>query len=140
MICRLISRETVVTQQVSREGGVGHHAITQSLLFVSDMTLMGTKKELYVILKVLKYCTQRKSKDSTMSKVSSYTLKIAIDSIYKNVVPKRSKFGAALRAILRHVTLRSRFDSVSEDLEAEGITRVEVGEEGLIFHRGGTQG
>ena len=101
---------------------------------------METKKELYVISKVLKYCTQRKSKDSTMSKVSSYTFKIAIADVLGNVVPERSEFWAALLAILHHVTLRGRFDSVSEDLEAEGITRVEVGEEGLIFHRGGTQG
>ena len=93
-----------------------------------------------MISKVLKYCTQRKSKDSTMSKVSSYTLKIAIDSIYKNVVPKRSQFGAALRAILHHWALRGKLDLVSEDLEALGVTRVEVGDQGLIFHRDGDKG
>ena len=107
---------------------------------MEDRTLKGIKKELYVILKVLKYCTQRKSKDSTISKVSSYTLKIAIDSVLRNRDPERKEFGSALRAILQHETLRGRFDSVSEDLEAEGITRVEVGEEGLIFHRDGAQG
>ena len=107
---------------------------------MEDKTLRGIKREVYVILKVLKYCTQRKSKDSTMSKVSSYTLKIAIDSVLANTVPVRKEFGSALRAILQHKTLRGRFDLVSEDLEAEGITRVEVGEEGLIFHRAGAQG
>ena len=93
-----------------------------------------------MISKVLKYCTQRKSKDSTMSKVSSYTLKIAIDDVMKNRDPERIKFGPSLRAILQHLTLRDKFDEVSEDLEALGVTRVEVGDQGLIFHREGDQG
>ena len=101
---------------------------------------MGTKKKLYVILKVLKYCTQRKSKDSTKSKISSYTLKIAIDDSLPNVVPERIEFGPSLRAVLQHVTLRDKFDEVSEELAALGVTRVEVGDQGLIFHREGDQG
>ena len=43
--------------------------------------------------------------------------------------------GAAIKEIIHYHTIRGKFSSVHSDLEAEGITRVEVGEEGLHFFR-----
>ena len=41
--------------------------------------------------------------------------------------------GAAIKEIIHYDTIRGKFSSVHPDLVAEGITRVEVGEEGLHF-------
>ena len=41
--------------------------------------------------------------------------------------------GAAIKEIIHYYTIRGKFSSVHPDLAAEGITRVEVGEEGLHF-------
>merc|ERR1712173_111852 len=47
--------------------------------------------------------------------------------------------GPALKKIIHYETLRGKFFSVHPDLEAEGITKVEVGEEGLFFIKGGVR-
>ena len=41
--------------------------------------------------------------------------------------------GSAVKEIIHYHTIRGKFFSVHPDLAAEGITRVEVGEEGLHF-------
>ena len=43
------------------------------------------------------------------------------------------KLGEAIKEIIYYKTIRGKFSSVHPDLAAEGITRVEVGEEGLHF-------
>ena len=43
------------------------------------------------------------------------------------------ELGAAIKEIIQYKTIRGKFSSVHPDLAAEGITRVEVGEEGLHF-------
>ena len=43
------------------------------------------------------------------------------------------ELGSAIKAIINYYTIRGKFSSVHPDLAAEGITRVEVGEEGLHF-------
>ena len=43
------------------------------------------------------------------------------------------ELGAALKEIIHFNTIRGKFSSVHSDLAAEGITRVEVGDEGLHF-------
>ena len=43
------------------------------------------------------------------------------------------EMGAAIKEIIHYDTIRGKFSSVHPDLAAEGITRVEVGEEGLHF-------
>jgi hypothetical protein len=89
-----------------------------------------------LLLKIIRFLTQRKPKHSTSRKVSSYTLKFAVESVLKNRAPEEAKWGAAIRAVLHHPTLRGRFGSVSPALAAEGICRVEVGDRGLSFVRG----
>ena len=91
-----------------------------------DGTLAGRKMDAYVLLKILKYCTGSPSR--------SYQLKFVIDEALKNENLKGSKdIGAAITRIIYHKTLRYKFSSVHPDLAAEGITRVEPGEEGLHF-------
>ena len=80
----------------------------------------------YVLLKILKYCTD--------SQARSYQLKYAVDRVFFNKsIDSTEDLGTAIKEIIHHSTIRGKFSSVHPDLAAEGITRVEVGEEGLHF-------
>ena len=80
----------------------------------------------YVLLKILKYCTG--------STARSYQLKFAVDQAFLNQsIDSTKDIGTAIKEIIHHKTVRGKFSSVHPDLAAEGITRVEVGEEGLQF-------
>ena len=88
--------------------------------------LSGRKLEAYVILKILKYCTD--------SSARSYQCKFAVSEVFKNKsIESMEEVGAAIKEIINYQTIRGKFSSVHPDLAAEGITRVEVGEEGLHF-------
>ena len=81
---------------------------------------------MYVILKILKYCTGGSAR--------SYQCKYAVDDAFKNKsIRSMEEVGAALKEIIHYRTIRGNFSSVHPDLASEGITRVEVGEEGLHF-------
>ena len=98
-----------------------------------DATLRGSKMDAYVLLKILKYCTD--------SPARSYQLKFAIEGALKNKNLKSIKYiGDAMKEIIHYKTIRGKFSSVHPDLAAEGITRVEVGEEGLHFITNSTDG
>ena len=91
-----------------------------------DETLKGRKLNLYQMLKILKYCTG--------SSATSYQCKFVIDHEFKNKnIESMEELGAAIKEIIHCKTIRGKFSSVHPDLAAEGITRVEVGEEGLHF-------
>ena len=80
----------------------------------------------YVLLKILKYCTD--------SPARSYQMKFAIDRVFLNKsIDSTEDLGTAVKEIIHFFTIRGKFSSVHPDLAAEGITRVEVGEEGLHF-------
>ena len=84
------------------------------------------KLEVYVLLKILKYCTG--------SSARSYQCKFAINSAFLNKgIESMEEVGPALKKVIHYQTIRGKFSSVHPDLEAEGITKVEVGEEGLFF-------
>ena len=84
--------------------------------------------DVYVLLKILKYCTASTAK--------SYQCKYAINLVFKNKsIESMEEVGAAIKEIIHYHTIRGKFSSVHPDLAAEGITRVEVGEEGLHFIR-----
>ena len=109
---RLINRDTVLPGQ--------------TLLFMRDQTLKKRKLEAYVLLKILKYCTG--------SSARSYQCKFAINSAFLNKgIESMEEVGPALKKVIHYQTIRGKFSSVHPDLAAEGITRVEVGEEGLHF-------
>ena len=66
----------------------------------------------------------------------SYQCKFAMDqaSEFTNKgIESMEEVGPALKKIIHYKTLRGKFSSVHPDLAAEGITKVEVGEEGLFF-------
>ena len=79
-----------------------------------------------MLLKVLKYCTG--------SSARSYQCKFAVQQVLMNKsIESMEVLGAAIKEIIHFQTLCGRFSSVHPDLAAEGITGVEVGEEGLHF-------
>ena len=87
----------------------------------------------YVLLKILKYCTG--------SPARSYQLKYVVGQVFLNKsIDSTEDLGLALKMIIHHKTIRGKFSSVHPDLAAEGITRVEVGEEGLHFIRNNDPG
>ena len=91
-----------------------------------DETLKGRKLDAYVLVKVLKYCTGSSAK--------SYQCKFAVNRVFNSKsIESMEEVGAAIKEIIHYFTIRDKFSSVHPDLAAEGITRVEVGEEGLHF-------
>ena len=91
------------------------------------------KLQAYVLLKVLKYCTG--------SSATSYKVKFAVQQVFMNKeIESMDELGAAIKEIIHYKTIRGKFSSVHKDLAAEGITRVEVGEEGLHFIRNNPAG
>jgi len=109
---RLINRDTVLP--------------SQTLLFMNDSVLSGNKLQAYTMLKILKYCTG--------SSARSYQCKFAVQQVFMNKnIESMEELGAAIKEIIQHKTIRGKFSSVHPDLAAEGITRVEVGVEGLHF-------
>ena len=95
-----------------------------------DETLKGRKMDAYVLLKILKYCTG--------SPARSYQMKYAVDRVFLN--RSTEDLWTAIKEIIQYRTIRGKFSSVHSDLAAEGITRVEVGEEGLHFIRNNPAG
>ena len=93
---------------------------------MDEQVLAGKKLEAYVLLKVLKYCTGSSAK--------SYQCKFAVKEVFRNKsIESTDEVGAAIKEIVQYDTIRGKFSSVHPDMAAEGITRVEVGEEGLHF-------
>ena len=93
---------------------------------MNNVVLAGEKLEGYVLLKVLKYCTGSSAK--------SYQCKFAVQQVFGNKdIESMEELGAAIKEIIHYHTIRGKFSSVHPDLAAIGITRVEVGEEGLYF-------
>ena len=91
-----------------------------------DETIKERKMDVYVLLKILKYCTDSPSR--------SYQLKYAVDRAFVNKrIDSTEDLGKGIKEIIHHKTIRGKFSSVHPDLMAEGITRVEVGGEGFQF-------
>ena len=93
-----------------------------------ERTLKERKMDAYVLLKILKYCTD--------SPARSYQMKYAVDRVFRNkTIDNTNDLARAIKEIIHYNTIRGKFSSIHPDLSAEGITRVEVGEEGLHFIR-----
>ena len=100
----------------------------QSLLFLYDGTLFGLKRSVYVLIKILKFCTGSSAK--------SYQCKYGINDVLKNRdVSDVEELGDVIQEVIHHHTLRGKFSSIHPELRREGIIRVEVGKEGLCFIR-----
>ena len=84
--------------------------------------------DLYVLLKIIKYCTGNSAR--------SYQCKYAVkQSFLVKSIESMEELGTAIKKAIHYETIRGKFSSVHPDMVAEGITRVEVGEEGLQFIR-----
>ena len=93
---------------------------------MNEGTLRAKKLDLYVIVKIVKYCTG--------SSARSYQCKYAVSEVlWGKGFESMEEVGAAIKEIIHYNTIRGKFSSVHPDLAAEGITRVEVGVEGLYF-------
>ena len=100
---------------------------------MKDATLRGRKMDAYVLLKILKYCTD--------SPARSYQLKYAVDRVFNNKsIDSTEDIGTAIKKIIHYRNIRGKFSSVHPDLAAEGITRVEVRKGGLHFIRNNPAG
>ena len=83
---------------------------------------------MYVLIKILKFCTGSSAK--------SYQCKFAIeDALGNKEVPDVEELGDVIQEVIHYYTLRGKFSSIHPELRREGIIRVEVGKEGLHFIR-----
>ena len=96
-------------------------------MFLTDDTLSGRRKDVYILIKMLKTITA--------SSATSYKCKYALDWALGHVDPAKIELGEAIRTVLQYTTLRHKFCCVHPDLEKAGITRVEVTEQGFMFVR-----
>ena len=94
---------------------------------MDDTTLTGSKLTVYVLLKVLKNCTN--------SKANSFQIKFAVDTMLMGEDTDKMGMGAAIRLVMRDTKIRGKFDSIHPDLEKEGYSGVEVTDEGFKFVR-----
>ena len=80
-------------------------------------------------------------KTFTASSAKSIQLKMAVNRVLINIIDISSAdLGASLRSVLQYSEIRGQFSSIHPDLLAEGITRVEVTDQGLCFLRDTAQG
>ena len=101
----------------------------QSLLFYNSKTLEGWKLQVYVMLKILKLLLK------TRSKVTSYTLKFAVDQALVNKVPTKDELASCIEKVLKYKSLRDKFlfDEVTPELKKIGVKAIGIREEGLLF-------
>ena len=81
---------------------------------------------MYVLIKILKFCTGSSAK--------SYQCKSAINDVLKNSLGSDvEEYGDLIQKVIHYYTLRGKFSSIHPELGREGIIRVEVGKEALHF-------
>ena len=69
---------------------------------------------MYILLKILKTCTD--------SKATSYKVKFAVDRMLGSVDPDQTGMGQAVRRVMEYRTIKNKFASIHPDLEKEGYT------------------
>merc|ERR1719483_1808201 len=92
---------------------------------MNKQTLIGNKKSIYLMLKILKFCTGSSAK--------SYQCKFAVDRVFRNKEPSSDKIGEAIREVINYPNIRGMFTSVHGDLAELGVTRIVIGDSGLHF-------
>ena len=88
-------------------------------------TLSGNKLFVYIIMKILKKCTD--------AKLQSFKMKFAVHNALANARYETEDVGTSLDRVLRYWTVRDKFNGVEETLANIGVKRVEVKEDGLLF-------
>ena len=125
---RMINRDTVLPRQVDQQNISVLFRFFQSLLFLRDETLIGLKRHVYVLIKILKFCTGSSAK--------SYQCRFAINLALMNRVVADGELGRVIREGILSRKLRGKFSSVHPELRRKGIIKVEVGDEVLHFLHG----
>ena len=69
---------------------------------MDEQTLEGTKRDVYILAKMVKYFTGSGAK--------SYECKYAVRLVLFNKEPAMDKLGEALRKVLNHDTIRGMFE------------------------------
>ena len=92
---------------------------------MDSQTLQGTKRQVYALIKVLKFCTGSGAK--------SYECKFAVYMTLPFREPTSDKIGEALREVINFANIRGKFDSIHPDLKNIGVTKIEIGDNGLKF-------
>ena len=95
------------------------------MLFLDQFSLLGKKREVYVLLKIFKFCTGSSAK--------SYQCKYVIHERLRHHDPEKIDLCDALTDALQFPSLRGKFSSVHEDLRDEGITAIEITKNGFRF-------
>ena len=86
--------------------------------------MSGRKRDVYVLLKILKTCTD--------SKATSYKVKFAVEMMLDSD-PDQTGMGQAVRRVMEYRTIKNKFASIHPDLEKEGFTGVKVTDTGFLF-------
>jgi len=101
--------------------GPGTVIASNSQPFMKEESLTGTRKKIYIAMKVLK--------EITGAKITSYRLKASVLRVFHQQ-PDEMKIGEAVEKVLRaHTTYSGRigdhFDGICENLREKGFLRVE---------------
>ena len=97
----------------------------RTILFLDENTLKGNKLLVYIVMKILKKCTD--------AKLQSFKMKFAVHNALANARYENEDVGTSLDRVLRYWTVRDKFNGVEETLANIGVKRVEVKEDGLLF-------
>ena len=92
---------------------------------MDEKTLEGTRKKLYQLLKVIKYCTGSTAK--------SYECKFAIHMTFLNIEPKEEHLGLSLMKAMEHHLIKGSFDGVRKELRDVGIEDIVLRENCVEF-------
>ena len=87
--------------------------------------MSGSKRDVYILLKILKTCTD--------SKATSYKVKFAVQMMLKGVDPDQTGMGQAVRRVMEYKTIKNKFSSIHPDLKKKGYTGVKVTDTGFLF-------
>ena len=86
---------------------------------------MGSKLEVYVLLKLLKTLTK--------APVTSYKIKWAMEKMLQNTKVDEADIGSAIRETVNHLSIRDKFLGIHPRLQAIGYIRIEVTDSGFTF-------
>ena len=92
---------------------------------MDEKTLEGTRKKLYQLLKVIKYCTGSNAK--------SYECKFAIHMTFLNIEPKEEHLGLSLMKAMEHHLIKGSFNGVRKELRDVGIEDIVLRENCIEF-------
>ena len=92
---------------------------------MKEKTLLGARKNIYQLLKILKYCTNSSAK--------SYDCKYAVHQVFRNKEPMENELGRSLKEVMDHFTIRGKFSNVRKELLDQGIKCIKLYKTSIKF-------